>query len=70
MSRRPIGRNELVLTFGVDPRTDEVEADMVRLDGVPGLQPADLREIESVLDVTASVEPAASALVLRVLGSS
>jgi len=57
MSLREIAPNELVLTFGVDPRTSEVDIDMVRLDGVPGLQPSDLREIEGDLDVSASVEP-------------
>lgn len=57
MSLREVGPNELVLTFGVDPGTPEVENGMVRLDGVPGLQPPDLREIEVDLDVSASVEP-------------
>ena len=45
--------DELVITFGVDPRTDEADADMVRLDGVPGLQPSDLREIEEELGARA-----------------
>src|SRR3954454_12272767 len=56
MSLRPVEPNELAVTFGVDPRTDEVDVDMVRLDGVPGLQPEDLQEIERELDVSASVE--------------
>lgn len=56
MSLREIQANEVAVTFGVDPRTDEVDEDMVRLDGVPGLQPTDLREIEAELGVSASVE--------------
>src|SRR3954469_5414252 len=57
MTLREIQPNELVVTFGVDPRADEADADMVRLDGVPGLQPPDLREIEEELGAAASVGP-------------
>jgi hypothetical protein len=57
VSLRELGPNELAITFGVDPRIDETEAEMVRLDGVPGLQPADLSEIAADLSVQASVEP-------------
>jgi hypothetical protein len=55
MSLRRIELDELVVTFGVSARTGEMDADTVRLDGVPGLRPRDLRESEGDLGVAASV---------------